>query len=63
MRLGCARGLAARLEKAGGRVLRLGQTLEVAAWEIAHLESCHWGKYPWEVATWERFFLTSLKLA
>mgnify|MGYP000929313377 CR=1 FL=1 len=39
-----------------GRPLRLGQTWEVAAWEIAHLGSCHLGKYPWEVATWEKSF-------
>ena len=36
-----------------GRVLRLGQTWEVAAWEIAHLECCHLGRYPLEVAFWE----------
>ena len=29
---------------------------EVAAWEIAHLGSCHFGKYPWEVATWGKLF-------
>ena len=29
---------------------------EVAAWEIAHLGNCHLGKYPWEVATWEKSF-------
>jgi len=34
----------------GGRVLRLGQTWEVAAWEIAHLECCHLERYPLEVA-------------
>ena len=39
-----------------GRALRLGQTWEVAAWEIAHLGSCHLGKYRWEVATWEKSF-------
>ena len=32
--------------------MRLGQTWEVAAWEIAHLGSCHLGKYPCEVTTW-----------
>ena len=37
----------------GGRALRLGQTWEVAAWEIAHfgsfhLENCHLGSRPWE---------------
>ena len=28
---------------------------EVAAWEIAHLGTCHLGKYPWEVGKglWE----------
>ena len=36
-----------------GRALRLGQTWVVAAWEIAHLGSCHLGKYPWEVSAWE----------
>ena len=29
---------------------------EVVAWEIAHFESCHLGKYPLEVATWEKAF-------
>ena len=29
------------------------QLNKVAAWEIARLGSCHLGKYPWEVATWE----------
>ena len=29
---------------------------EVAAWEIAHLGSCHLEKYPWEVAAWEKAF-------
>ena len=28
----------------------------VVAWEIAHLGSCHLGKYPWEVAVWENVF-------
>ena len=28
----------------------------VVAWEIAHLGSCHLGKYPWEVAAWEKDF-------
>ena len=35
------------------RALRLGQTFEVVALEIAQLGSCHLGKYPWEVASWE----------
>ena len=39
-----------------GRALRLGQISEVAAWEIARLGSCHFGKYPLEVATWEKSF-------
>ena len=30
-----------------GGALRLGQTLEVAACEIAHLGSCHVGKILW----------------
>ena len=34
-------GGALRLEQAGGRALRLGQTWEGAAWETAHLGSCH----------------------
>ena len=46
--------LAARI--AGGRALRLGQTWEVAVWEIAHLGSCYLGKYPWYVATLEKAF-------
>ena len=29
----------------GGRAIRLGQTWKVAAWEIAHLVSCHFKKY------------------
>ena len=40
----------------GARALRLGQTWSAAAWEIAHLGSCHLGKYPWEVATWINAF-------
>ena len=44
------------LEQAWGQALRLGQTLEIAAWEIAHLGSCHLGKYPWEVVAWENVF-------
>ena len=39
-----------------GRKLRLGHTLEVAAWEIAQFGSFHLGKYSWEVATWEKSF-------
>ena len=35
-----------------GRTLRLGQSLEDAAWEIAHLELFHLVKYPWVVAIW-----------
>ena len=34
----------------GGQALRLGQTWEVVAWEIAQLGSCHFGKYPWKKA-------------
>jgi len=47
------RGLGGRAlcpKQDGGRVLRLGQTWEVAAWEIAHLECCHLERYPLEVA-------------
>ena len=44
-------GRTLRLGWARGRALRLGQTWEVAAWEIAHL-----GNIPWEVATWEKSF-------
>ena len=40
-------GRAPRLEQTWGRALRLGQTWEVAAWEIAHLGSCHLGKILW----------------
>ena len=39
-----------------GWALWLGQTWEVAAWEIARLGSFYLGKYPWEVATWEKYF-------
>ena len=37
-----------RLEHARGRALRLGQTWEIVTWEIAHLESCRFGKGLWE---------------
>ena len=37
-------------------MLWLGHTLEVATWEIAHLGSCHLGKYPLEVASLENAF-------
>ena len=36
---------------------------EVAAWEIAHLGSCHLGKYTWELATWENAFGKVPKIA
>jgi len=32
----------------GERALRLGQTSEVAGWEIGHLGSCQLGKILWE---------------
>ena len=44
------------LKQAEGRALRLGQTWEVAVWEILHLVSCHSGKYHWDVATWDNPF-------
>jgi len=34
-----------------GRALQLGQTGDVAAWEIALLGSCHLGKHPWEIVS------------
>ena len=37
----------------GDRAPRLGQTWEVVA---CHLGSCPLGKYPWKVATWEKYF-------
>ena len=40
----------------GGQALRLGLTWEVAAWETAHMGSCHLVNYPWEVAIWEQSF-------
>ena len=49
-------GRALRLEQAGGRALRLGQTWEVAAQKIAHFGSCYLGKSPWEVSTWKKSF-------
>ena len=49
-------GPAPWLEQAWGRALWLGQTQEVAAWEIAHLGSLYLGKYPWEDTTWEKSF-------
>ena len=36
--------------------MRLGQILEVVAWEIAQLESFHLDKYPLEVAASENAF-------
>jgi len=56
LRLGWARGPSTAAKTGWGQALRLGQTWEVAAWEIPHLGSCHLGKYPWEVDTWEKFF-------
>ena len=53
-------GRAMRLEQAEGQALRLRHTWDVAACEIAHLGSCHLGKYPWEVATWEKSFEKSI---
>jgi len=50
----------------GGRALRLGQVWNVAVWEIAHLGSCHLGKYAWEVASCEKplgKYLTSVQLS
>ena len=47
---------ALQLVQARGRVLRLGLTWEVAAWELAQLGSCHLGRYTWEVAAWENAF-------
>ena len=41
-------GRVLRLEHARGRALRLGQTWEIVTWEIAHLESCRFGKGLWE---------------
>jgi len=35
---------AARSSKLGGKALRLGQTWDVAAWEIEYLGSCNLGK-------------------
>ena len=55
---------APRLEQTGGRALWLGQTWEVAACEIAHLESYYFGKYHQKVDAWEHAlgkFLTSKK--
>jgi len=40
-------------------VLRLVQTWEVAALEIAQLGSFHLGKYPLEVAAWGKNLLES----
>ena len=36
--------------------MRLGNTWEVAAREIAQWGSYHFGKYHWEIATWEKSF-------
>ena len=46
----------------GGRALRLVQTWEVAAWEIAHLGICPLGKYPWEVAALGNAFMKVPKI-
>ena len=45
-----------QLEEAGDRALRLGQNWEVGARNIAHLGSCHLGKYHWEDANWGKSF-------
>ena len=55
----CQGGLEGRtlcVEQARGRVLRLGQTWKVTAWEIAQLGSCYLGKYPGKVAAWGKAF-------
>ena len=52
LRLEWANWRALRLDKARGRTLQLGLTWEVATWKIAHLGSCHLGKYLLEVAVW-----------
>ena len=56
MRLEQNRGRVLRLEKNRGRALWQGRTWEVTAWRVAHLGSCHSGKYPWKVAAWENAF-------
>ena len=35
---------------------QLEQTWEVVSWVNAQLGCCHLGKYPWEVAVWEKAF-------
>ena len=57
LRLGWDTGLSATIKQARGRELRLGQTRQVAARLIAHLGSCHLGKYSWEIAAWENAFV------
>ena len=56
LQLRWARGLSAAVRTGLGQELRLEQTWEVLAWEIADLGCCPCGKYPWEVATWEKSF-------
>ena len=36
--------------------MRLGQTWEVATWEIAQLKTCLLGKSLWECISWEQDF-------
>ena len=57
LQLRWARGLSAAVRTGLGQELRLEQTWEVLAWEIADLGCCPCGKYPWEVATWEKSFV------
>ena len=53
-------GRAPRLDQAGGRALRLGQTWEIATWEIVHFGSCHLGKILWESTITSEFSVRHL---
>ena len=59
LRLGLARGPSTVDRTGWGRASLLGYTWEEVAWDIAQLGSCHLGKYPWKVATWEQIIWES----
>jgi len=54
LRLGWAKGPSAAVRTGCGPSTADRTDLEVAAWDIADLGSCHLGKKPWEIATWEK---------
>ena len=56
LRIGWARGPSAAARTGLRPSAVAGTDLEMAAREISHFGSCHLGKYPWEVASWEKSF-------